>query len=126
MPANDPKKKAEAIEKAMSHARKGMIYIVAEIGGPRSGAGKEIATILAEFQKVEAAFRKAAKALPAGGKEVKTYADAVKGDMDGIRKAMMDIVVEVGTKSPPGKEVSKLLTDFQKLEGSFKTIAKSL
>lgn len=126
MPATDPRKKAAAIEKAMIHARKGLMYILAEVGSSGSNPGKEISGILVEFQKVEAAFRKAAKSLPDGNKEIKSYVDAVNGDMSGIRQAMMDIVVEVGTKSPPGKEVSTIMTDFQKVEARFKTVAKSL
>ena len=126
MPAIDAKKKAAAIEKAMFHARKGLSYLAAEIGSDKGSAGKEIAGLLVAFQKIEAAFLKAADGLPEGGKEISTYAEAVKGDMDGIRRAMMDIVTEVGTKAPPGKDIANILTDFQKIEARFKTAAKTL
>ncbi|QYK43133.1 MAG: hypothetical protein KF887_08575 [Paracoccaceae bacterium] len=126
MAANDPKKKAAAIGSAMVHARKGMIYLVSEIGGQKGGAGKDLKTLLVDFQKLEMAFDKITRDMPDSGKDVQTYIDAVKGDMDGIRKAMMDIVVEVGDRTPKGKEISKILVDFQKVEANFKTAAKSL
>jgi hypothetical protein len=126
MPAIDPKRKAADIEKGMKHAREALALLANELGGNKGAPGKEIAAILIGFQKMEAAFLKAAEAIPEASSDVATWIKAVTGDMDGIRRAMMEIVSEVGTKTPPGKEMSKVLNDFQKVEASFKAAAKGL
>lgn len=126
MPAMNAKKKASDIEKGMKHAREALALLANELGRDKGGAGKEIAAILIGFQKMEAGFLKAAASIPDPSPEIATWVKAISGDMDGIRRAMMDIVTEVGTKAPPGKEMSKVLNDFQKVEASFKTAAKGL
>lgn len=126
MPAMNAKKKAGDIEKGMKHAREALAMLANELGRAKGGPGKEIAAILIGFQKMEAGFQKASAAIPEPSPEIATWVKAISGDMDGIRRAMMDIVTEVGTKAPTGKEMSKILNDFQKVEASFKTAAKGL
>lgn len=63
--------------------------------------------------------------MPAG--DAKKKAAAIEKGMKHAREALALLANELGgQKGAPGKEMSKVLNDFQKVEASFKAAAKGL